>query len=143
MPIIIPSTITRVEIITKRIRTMSMYTNQTATTATDITPIIRSAFTTQCNNGIGTHALSNFDQLTTASTPASSNFYGSTFSALDDANGNGSAYAAAQRNNTIADEFNGNGNKYQPDNGSMRMKSLSRRGEIRITENPIAETIVC
>lgn len=129
---------------------MSMYTNQTATTATDITPINRSAFTSQSNTGTGTHALLNIDQLTTASAPASSNFYGSTFSALDDANGNGSAYgSAAQRNSTFAalvDELNGNGNQYQPDNGNMRMKSLNgrtRRGEIRITENPIAETIVC
>lgn len=128
-----------------------MYTNKTATTATNITPIIRSAFTTQNNNGIGTHALSNIDQITNATASASSNFYGSTFSAMDDTNGNGGTYAAAaaQRNSaaaSIGNEVNGNANQYQPDSGNMRMKSLNRRtrrGEIRITENPIAETIVC
>lgn len=70
---------------------------------------------------------------------------------MDDTNGNGGAYAAAaaQRNSaaaSIGNEVNGNANQYQPDSGNMRMKSLNRRtrrGEIRITENPIAETIVC
>lgn len=155
LPIIIPS-ITRVAT-TNRIRTM--FTNKTATTnTTTITPPIRSAFNN--NNGIGTviHALSNIDQLTSSTNvfgSASSTTSSPSYSALDDNNGNTNnnqtpyaMYTIQKSTITMADdELNGNAinDAYDNNNGNIRMKLLTNRNrsEIRITENPIAETIVC
>lgn len=161
LPIIIPSsttttttTITRVAMITERIRTM--YTKQIAnTTATaTTTTAIRSAFAVQNNHRnsntdcmVGTNALlSNLEPFTTAtsspsSTSTTSNIHGSTFAALDDINGN-LGYGARYTTAAAAAAIDANQN-HQSGHRMMSSNGRAHRGEIRITENPIAETIVC
>lgn len=147
LPIIIPS-ITRATT-TNRIRTM--FINNIINIPTTTTTSISSAFNN--NHGIGTviHALSNFDLLTAStisnkSSSTSSSTKYSSYSAMDDNNGNIMATASinADINGNVNDNDNNN-NKIDNKNtsiNSIRVNNRNRR-EIRITENPIAETIVC